>query len=140
MAGVPTPEVRSGRAMRNFSFLAILATLAMLCATVVGLVPMTAKGVQCPTAAVRTVTVRDCCGRLVVRAPLPGEKAFVQCQCAEKKGAAHDATVPSKVHLYLVASEPLESAEPLALPRTVYAFAAAFASTNLPPPFRPPTA
>ena len=121
-------------------FVAILATLAMVCASLFGFVPATPKGVQCPTAAVQTVTVRTCCGRLVTRAPEPGERAFLQCRCAEKKTAAHDSTVPSKLQLYFVAGEPLQFDAPPRPAPTVPAFAATFRSVGFPPIVRPPTA
>ena len=60
--------------------------------------PVTQRGIQCPTATVQQVTevklVKDCCGKLVpkvqVRKPKEGEPEFKQCRCAEKKAADHE--------------------------------------------------
>jgi hypothetical protein len=59
--------------------------------------PVTQRGIQCPTATVQQITevklVKDCCGKLVpqstVRKPREGEPGFKQCRCAEKKAADH---------------------------------------------------
>lgn len=58
-------------------------------------IPVTARGIQCPTAAIQKVSVvtleRTPCGclvkRVTERAPREGEKGFKQCRCAEKKAA-----------------------------------------------------
>ncbi len=59
--------------------------------------PRTPSGVQCPTATVQEILEPvTCCGKVVryeKRAPEPGDKVFVQCNCAEKKSAEHLASV-----------------------------------------------
>ena len=60
--------------------------------------PVTQRGIQCPTAAVQKITevklVKDCCGKLVpkvlARSPQEGEPDFKQCRCAEKKSIQHE--------------------------------------------------
>jgi hypothetical protein len=70
--------------------------------------PVTQRGIQCPTAAIQEITevklVKNCCGKLVpqttVRKPREGEAGFKQCRCAEKKAVDHEeektATEPTK--------------------------------------------
>lgn len=71
-----------------------LALSILLCSLFSG-TPTTPKGVQCPTAAVQTVSdivnVKSKFGKLVEqtiqRKPREGESTFLQCRCAEKKAA-----------------------------------------------------
>ena len=120
-------------------FLAIVALVGFVCAAVLGFSPTTRTGVQCPTARVQTVVERDCCGRIVKRAPQPGDRAFVQCACAEKKSASQKAIAGTKVDFWISAGEPLVfDAPPLAEWRLV-AYVALRADWSEPPGLRPPT-
>ena len=128
-----------GSAAFPLPFVAILATLGLVCATLFGFVPSTPKGIQCPTAPVQAVFVRNCCGRLVARAPKPGERAFVQCRCAEKRAAAHDAVAPTKIDFFLATAEPAVETAPLPPVHEVPAFSAILCAVAFPPATRPPT-
>lgn len=69
--------------------------------------PRTVAGKQCPTAPVQqtTVAIKSCCGRVIgyeVRAPRPGESAFVQCHCAEKKAAQDGTWLPPKLQPFFL--------------------------------------
>ena len=121
-------------------FLAILATLGFLCAALLGFAPPAPTGAQCPTAIVQTVVARDCCGRLVRRAPKPGERAFVQCHCAEKKGATVKATFSTKVEFLLARGATVEIDAPTAAAWLPVAYHASRGEWSEPPGLRPPTA
>ena len=118
--------------------LALFAMLGFVLSTVLGLGPTTRAGVQCPTATVQTVTVRDCCGRLVTRAPRPGEKAFKQCRCAEKKSESQNATLATKVVLFLETAEPFRIAPRRENARRIPTATAGLVSRLAPPRVRPP--
>lgn len=72
----------------------VLAVVFALC-SVLYVVPVTPKGIQCPTAPVQSVTEvvasKDSTGKVVEqsikRMPREGEKGFLQCRCAEKRAA-----------------------------------------------------
>jgi len=105
--------------------------------------PRTSYGTQCPTAAVQTivVAVKDCCGKeigQVRRAPKPGEQAFVQCQCAEKKNAQHEASLPPKLEPF--PSEVFHFDVPTRLPESLVtdSYSARFVTLSVPPLVRPP--
>lgn len=117
---------------------ATLVALGLLCATFAGFA-VTPRGVQCPTAPVQTVVVRDCCGRLVARVPKPGERTFVQCRCAEKKTAPQKAVASgSKVELFVPAPLDFEAPSGFSPVWAVPAYAAPAADWNPAPPTRPP--
>jgi hypothetical protein len=72
--------------------LSLLLTLALLVASAGRYTLRTPDGRQCPTAPTQVIveTVRSCCGKVVgvvERAPKPGDKAFHQCRCEEKKSS-----------------------------------------------------
>ena len=119
--------------------LAILAVMGFVCAAILGFTPTTRAGVQCPTAAVQTLVERDCCGRVVKRAPKPGDRVFVQCACAEKKSASHKATVLTKVDLWIAAGEPLRLDAPTVAAWLPVAYHASRGEWSEPPGLRPPT-
>ena len=103
----------------------------------------TALGQQCPTAAVQlvTVAVKDCCGKVVgyaERAPKPGEALFVQCRCAEKKAAEHQAVTSPKLHL--LPGTATDAPQPQALADTSAnpTYRASKADRSTPPSLRPP--
>jgi len=103
----------------------------------------TPYGIQCPTAAVQTVriAVKDCCGRVVgyrAEAPKPGSKSFVQCRCAEKKNAEHQATMPPKLEPFPPTSVTLKVPDRLQEPLAEHAYASSFALRAVPPTIRPP--
>ncbi len=117
---------------------AIAALMALLCACLFGFAP-TRAGVQCPTAPVQTLVVKDCCGRIVKRAPRPGDRTFVQCRCSERKAASATATVAQKVTLFLVEGNAFECAPAPPTAWTVHGYAARGADWSSPPALRPPT-
>ena len=137
---MPLLTLRAGNlsSMRS-PLIAILATLGFLCAAFLGNAPTTRAGVQCPTAAVQTMSVRDCCGRLTIRAPRPGESGFKQCRCQEKRqGALWADAVPRNDALPPVPLR-LEPRPPLPWPWTEYAYLGRTAAWSAPPALRPPT-
>lgn len=122
----------------------VISSLLLWCAGSRG-ASLTARGVQCPTAAVQTVAVakRDCCGRLVgyeVRKPTEGEKGFKQCRCQEKRqGAVQAEASPRNESL---PSAVLAFSVPPAIPApwTEYAYLARSSAWTEPPAIRPPAA
>ena len=119
-------------------FVAILAVVGFLCATLLGSSATTRAGVQCPTAAVQWVVVRDCCGREFRRAPKPGERTFVQCRCAERKVASTQAMAAAKVDLLLPAGEPLVAIPSLRAVWTPFVYASPKGEWSVPPALQPP--
>ena len=108
------------------SLTAWLLSLAVVLLTCNPSLPVTPRGVQCPTAAVQTVVetkfVRNCCGKLVAveseRAPREGEAAFKQCRCAEKKAAEKQEQAKSSEErettvLFLCSSGPIHIRGPI---------------------------
>ena len=124
--------------MRKHPLLAIAALMGFVCAALFGFAPATPRGVQCPTAPVQAVVARDCCGRVVRRAPRLGDRAFVQCACAERKAETVKATVGSKLDLLLPSVEPLTVAAIAPVHHTIPRFEVAYASASLVPPTPPP--
>jgi hypothetical protein len=113
--------------------------------------PHTARGVQCPTATVQTVTevslVRNCCGKLVAktiqRKPREGEPGFKQCRCAEKKAAdaqqKSEASESSRPALAIAILNPLFQFQAVSiLPAAIQAHTYLF-SSSFSPAFAPPT-
>ncbi len=83
-------------AKRTFVFvLACLQVLFLVCVGIASPLKVTRVGQQCPTAAVQAihekVVAKSCCGKEIlidhVRTPVPGDREFKQCCCAEKKSA-----------------------------------------------------
>lgn len=104
--------------------------------------PRTPVGLQCPTATVQkvTVAVRDCCGRItghIQRAPLPGEKAFVQCHCAEKR-TAHDLGLPPRLQPFFVPTAEWDLPVVPRLPYGPQTLSEDIVSVPIPPSVRPP--
>lgn len=87
--------LRGSARLDRFAFCATawILTFAIVLFTCAFNVPVTPRGVQCPTAAIQTIQVlslkRSPCGCLVKvveeRAPREGEAGFKQCRCAERK-------------------------------------------------------
>jgi hypothetical protein len=105
--------------------------------------PVTPEGRQCPTAPVQRLAfgVYDCCGKLVsvgTRAPKPGDKAFVQCRCAEKNAAHAKAAGPDRPHLYLASREELALQVPLSESEARFHHRLPFDSFEPAPSERPP--
>lgn len=112
--------------------------------------PVTKRGVQCPTAAIQTVVEveheKNCCGELVaktiVREPREGEVGFKQCCCAEKKAADHkvekQTTSVSKPTLVCALGDkfPNQSYEPIISSPKISSLAG---SSCIGPVFEPPT-
>ena len=117
---------------------ALVALFGLLVASVFGLRPTTRPGVQCPTAPVQRLVVRDCCGRVVSRAPRPGDRVFVQCRCAEKKAASTKATVAQKITFLLSEAEPLVAFPSLGAGWVRLDYAPSMATWSSPPALRPP--
>lgn len=77
---------------------ALLLAVAIATANFGVKLPITPRGIQCPTATVQQVVEvvreKNCCGELVaktvVRKPREGEAEFKQCRCAESKAANHE--------------------------------------------------
>lgn len=95
-------SVESVRRIRGFGFFSIVMAIWLLGCVAFQNYVSTPLGTQCPTAPVQTVqvTVKDCCGkvlRVLDEAPKPGSQFFVQCRCAEKKSAQHEASLPPKL-------------------------------------------
>ncbi len=133
---------KSARAL-TFPFVAILATLALLCASFVGFGRAVSSSTQCPTAAVQrvTVAVRDCCDRIVgyeTRAPKPGERDFVTCNCSAKKALSHKASFSAKIEFILCARDPELAPTRLATAFDRPAYLALTSSIAFPPRVRPP--
>jgi hypothetical protein len=122
---------------------AILITLCFLLQSVFCFRTITPAGVQCPTAPVQTVVVKSqrCCeksGHVVVRAPKPGDKGFVQCRCAEKKNGQQKSALSTKFDLYASTAKPLTT--PL-MPPSAYAAVSGedrYRSVKFPPLILPP--
>lgn len=135
------------RVLRGGASLTALFLVALLawCSSV-RFVTQTPEGQHCPTAAVQTVAVpiRDCCGRLIawsVRKPTLGEKSFLQCRCAERTTAQHEATLEGKAfYVDLLPVRAFTLAMPLALPMSVAprAEAGPLLAVATPPALRPP--
>jgi len=105
----------------------------------------TAIGQQCPTASIQlvTVAVKDCCGKIVgytQRAPKPGESAFVQCRCAEKKANDHQALTSPKLDLLLAKAVAAPQPEILKAGQASATYCASFKDRTTAPSVRPPTA
>ena len=103
----------------------------------------TPYGVQCPTAPVQTITVamRICCGkvaRIATRAPKPGDKDFVQCRCAEKKGTAQKSIVQAKAPVLLVSAVRIADSAIVPLPLTACGYDTRYSSLGFPPLVLPP--
>lgn len=89
------------------------------------LVGRTPAGRQCPTAPVQSihVAVYDCCHRLVgytTRAVHPGDKEFVQCQCAEKTAAQQKIVLNPKIDLWFPSDPIAVDAQPEAIVHDSY--------------------
>ena len=105
--GVTRPRVSAG-----YRWVACLVVLVLAFVSVNFSFAFTPDGVQCPTAAVQLITVATkssggkpsvCC-----RAPRPGDTGFVQCRCAEKRGAQQQAAVhQGGIRLVMIQSERL---------------------------------
>jgi len=122
--------------------LAVFVTAWFFLYSVLPICP-TQNGVQCPTAPVQkiTVAIRNCCGKLVgltSRAPKPGEKGFVQCRCAEKKGATEKAVVPNRTQPFLALVAAVPRSLPLPEPVVSYVYTERFLTLELPPLVLPP--
>jgi len=103
--------------------------------------PKTPAGTHCPTAAIQWVAApapsgAACC--LVKRKPVPADRIFVQCRCAEKHGA--QAYVASSAKLHLLTPPDTELPQPLVIrdvsPAHLYVAASPIAyraPTPLPP-------
>jgi hypothetical protein len=105
--------------------------------------PRTRWGVQCPTAKVQTVerAVRDCCGKIVglkIVVPGPGDRAFVQCRCAEKKTAQQEASLPPRLELFATVVHKLELPSPLVEPFVAHPYRVKHYTVSVPPLVRPP--
>ena len=125
---------------RSF-FAAIVAVLFFLYSAIP--LQATQAGVQCPTAAVQTISVavRDCCGKVTgftTRAPKPGEQGFVQCRCAEKKTTTQKATLSSKVPLFISTEAPIPQMTALSLVRVEFAQLDLLSTRSLTPLELPP--
>lgn len=134
------PRIRTLDARR---ILAILFALWLFGCTAFQFHPRTAAGVQCPTAAVQTiqVAVRTCCGKIVgyrAQAPKPGQREFVQCRCAEKKSAEHEASLPPRLEPFFVPELRFELPSAPPVPAADHAYRADYRSLSFPPSVRPP--
>ena len=103
----------------------------------------TSAGVHCATAQVQTVQreVRDKCGCLVaVKAekPKPGDKAFVQCRCAEKKTADTTTTASTKFELIVADLPVIDLPGALQTPRRRYEYLQPELGRSTPPDTLPP--
>jgi hypothetical protein len=102
----------------------VCAAMMIACTSTTHLFACTPVGVQCPTARVQLVTipVSDCCGKIVgyaSRKPIPGERGFVQCRCAEKRTSQQQANVgQSAPHFEMFVTEPLAFVVPERLKET----------------------
>ena len=82
-----------------YRLIGIILSIALVSMHLAERMPVTQRGIQCPTAEVQQITevklAKDCCGKLVqkvqVRKPKEGEPEFKQCRCAEKKAADKEA-------------------------------------------------
>ena len=122
-------------------FAALVAVLFFLYSAIP--LQATQAGVQCPTAAVQTISVavRDCCGKVTgftTRAPKPGEQGFVQCRCAEKKTTTQKATLSSKVPLFIATEVVLPQMTALSLVRVQFAQLVQLSTRSLTPLELPP--
>ncbi len=122
----------------------LLAVCLFLCASLQTF-PATALGTQCPTASVQTidVAIKDCCGKVIGhihRAPMAGEKGFLQCRCAEKKAPKQESSTAPKFEVF--ASEPVRLEFPTAIPAVTQpiGYAVAESSADRTPPTPPPVA
>jgi hypothetical protein len=83
--------------------LAILMTALFALYSILPVAAITRIGVQCPTAPIQKITVAavKCCGKVVSikRVPKPGDKAFLQCRCAEKGASQQKLAVQTKTPL-----------------------------------------
>ena len=76
----------------------ILLSIALASMHIGVKMPVTQRGIQCPTATVQQITeaklVKNCCGvwvsQTTLRKPREGEPGFKQCRCAEKKAVDHE--------------------------------------------------
>ena len=105
----------------------------------------TPVGVHCPTAPVQSVLVpvHDKCGCVIgyrSEAPKPGDKAFVQCRCAEKKSTERAVSPPPKVVLFVLDQEQVASPGQLVIPQTVPPYLASISTCENLPPLPPPIA
>lgn len=105
--------------------------------------PRTPWGVQCPTAKIQVVeiAVRNCCGKVIgLRSvvPLPGDRSFVQCRCAEKKTAQQQASLPPRLELFASIVFRLELPTPLAKPFVAHPYLVHRYTVSVPPLVRPP--
>jgi hypothetical protein len=103
----------------------------------------TAIGQQCPTVSVQLVTValKDCCGKIVgytQRTPKPGESAFIQCRCAEKKATHHQALTSPKLDLLLARAVAYPQPEILKAEQNPANYCASEKDRITPPSIRPP--
>lgn len=109
-----------GRVGVGFQLVAWLAALMLGFVSLNFNLEVTPEGTQCPIAAVQAIAVptRICCGAASVttRKPKPGDKDFVQCRCAEKRSAQHQAAIHQNgERLVLMCS----SAAPISIPMFV---------------------
>ena len=122
-----------------------LSVLLAACFLLYSVLPLnvTRVGLQCPTAPIQkiVVAVKDCCGKvegLALRAPKPGEKGFLQCNCAEKKSSTQKTAVTSKTVPILLVAQRLPDISPLELTGHTFDYCDRFQSLDLAPPLLPP--
>ena len=99
--------LRTGSITRAFHWIALLVAVMFLMGSSLRLTPQTRVGVQCPTAPIQSVLVpvKNKCGCVIAYrsvTPKLGDKAFVQCRCAEKKSADQTVPIPPKSELFVV--------------------------------------
>lgn len=76
-------------------YVSLLLVIGLLLASFGRYSLRTPEGRQCPTAPVQVVvkTIRTCCGKVIgveKYIPQPGDKAFHQCRCEEKKSVSFE--------------------------------------------------
>ncbi len=129
---------------RGSNFFAVFMALCVLSLTSLQVCPQTPTGVQCPTAPVQAILkpVKAHCGCVVafkLVAPKPGDKAFVQCHCAEKKSAERVVFTPPKVDVLVAPAVQVAKCEKLEVREDPTSPLVTEASQIVPPAIRPPS-
>ena len=105
--------------------------------------PATPYGTQCPTAPIQriSIAVRNCCGSvagMTSRTPIPGDKGFVQCRCAEKKGLPAKISSSEKPQLIFSVAAQMGGSRVYLATFAIVPGCADYRSLDLAPSVRPP--
>jgi len=142
---IPKHQHDRGRsATRKVNIFALLMAVLFFVVTGFQPAPQTQVGVHCPTAPVQTVLVpvKGKCGCPVtyrLSKPRAGDKAFVQCRCAEKKSSERPIPTAPRVVLFFQTEPSVVSPGRLVIPDEIPNSHFAASSLVIPPPVHPPS-